>query len=70
MKSTTKRLYTSRKIQITKKEDSVKERARYTRLLFEVLLPVLELHATESMISKDKIMKDVCLVSFFLKVVH
>ena len=64
MKSTTKRLYTSRKIQITKKEDSVKDRARYTRLLFEVLLPVLELHATESMISKDKIMKDVCLVSY------
>ena len=64
MKSTTKRLYTSRKVQITKKEDSVKERARYTHLLFEVLLPALELDETESMISKDKIMKDVCLVSF------
>ena len=64
MKSTTKRLYTSRKVQITKKEDSVKERTRYTHLLFEVLLPVLELDTTESMISKEKIMKDVCLVSY------
>ena len=64
MKSTTKRLYTSRKVQITKKEDSVKERARYTHLLFEVFLPVLELDATESVISKDKTMKDVCLVSY------
>ena len=64
MKSTTKRLYTSREVQITKKEDSVKERTRYTHLLFEVLLPVLELDTTESMISKEKIMKDVCLVSY------
>ena len=54
----------SRKVQITEKEDSVKEIARYTHLLFALLLPVLELHATESLVSKDKIMKNVYLISY------
>ena len=41
-----------RKFQISQKENSV-----HTHLLFELLSPV-ELAATESMISKDKIMKN------------
>lgn len=49
----------SRKIQISKKEDSVKiEIGRHTHLLFELFGPV-ELPATESMISKVSIMKNV-----------
>ena len=53
----------SRKVQISEKEDSVKEIASYTHLLFE-LLATVELAATESMISKDKIMKNVYLISY------
>ena len=53
----------SRKVQISEKEDSVKEIASYTRLLFELLAPV-ELAATEFMISKDKIIKNKYLISY------
>ena len=42
----------SRKVQISEKEDSVKEIAGYTHLLFELFAPVLELAATETIISK------------------
>lgn len=54
----------SRKVQIKEKEDFVKEIARYTHLLFEQLAPVLQLAATESMISKGKNMKNVYLISY------
>ena len=45
-----------------KKEDSAKELARYAHLFFKLPAPV-ELAATESMTFKDKIMKNVYLIS-------
>ena len=47
---------------MSEKDDSVKEITKQAHVLFELLSPV-ELAASESMISKDKIMKNVYLVS-------
>ena len=47
----------SRKVQISEKEDFLKEIARYTHPLFELFVPVLGLAANESLIFKNKIMK-------------
>ena len=53
----------SRKLQISEKENSAREIARYTHLLLKLPAPA-ELAATESMIFKEKIKKNVYLISY------